>query len=110
MGGIIANCPPWCRAPHRTSRQPFTGHAPADTRQIGGAIDLAVLATVAAHRTGALQVGESNAAALADGYGRANRLGSIIALGTAAAAFIIPGGRHTAARSAVPIVEGAEEG
>jgi len=80
------------------------------SRQIGGAIGLAVLATVAAHRTGALQVGESNASALADGYGRAIAIGSIIALGTAASASIIPGGRpHTAARSAVPVVERADE-
>ena len=80
------------------------------SRQIGGAIGLAVLATVAAHRTGALRVGESNAAALADGYGRAIAIGSIVALGTAAAAFIIPGGRpHTAARSAAPVVKAADE-
>jgi hypothetical protein len=80
------------------------------SRQIGGAIGLAVLATVAAHRTGALRVGESNAATLADGYGHAIAIGSLIALGTAAAAFIIPGGRpHTAARSAAPVAEAGDE-
>ncbi len=63
------------------------------SRQIGGAIGLAILATVAAQRTGSLEAGESVAAALADGYGRAIAVGSIIALGTTLAALIIPRSR-----------------
>ncbi|MEI7520485.1 MAG: MFS transporter [Thermoleophilia bacterium] len=63
------------------------------SRQVGGAIGLAVLATIAAHRTGSLQAGESMASALADGYGRAILVGAIIALGVIAAAFMIPRSR-----------------
>jgi hypothetical protein len=60
---------------------------------VGGAIGLAVLATIAAHRTGALDASESAASALADGYGRAILVGSIIALGVIAAALMIPRSR-----------------
>ncbi len=60
------------------------------SRQVGGAIGLAILASVAAHRTTSLEAGESVAAALADGYGRAILVGAVIALGIIAAAFLIP--------------------
>ena len=63
------------------------------SRQIGGAIGLAILATVAAHRTASLEGSESVAAALADGYGHAIAVGSIIALGTTVGALIIPRSR-----------------
>ncbi len=60
------------------------------SRQVGGAIGLAILASVAAHRTTSLEAGESVTAALADGYGRAILVGAVIALGIIAAAFLIP--------------------
>ena len=63
------------------------------SRQVGGAIGLAVLATIAANRTATLAVGESMPAALADGYGLAILVGSLIALGVIAAAFLIPRSR-----------------
>ena len=63
------------------------------SRQVGGAIGLAVLATIAANRTATLAIGESVPSALADGYGRAILVGSFVALGVIAAAFLIPRGR-----------------
>lgn len=65
------------------------------TRQIGGAIGLAVLATIAAQHTGFLVGGESGPAALADGYGRALLVASVVALGAVAAALTIPSSRPT---------------
>jgi len=63
------------------------------TRQLGGAIGLAVLATVAVHRTQSLAGGEALPAAVADGYGRAIAIGGVVALGAFAAALIIPRSR-----------------
>lgn len=60
------------------------------TRQLGGAMGLAVLATVAVHRTTSLAGTEALPAAVADGYGRAIALGAVVALGAFGAAFIIP--------------------
>lgn len=111
--GLGCSFPPGVFAAMSSVRPAESGLASGlvnSARQIGGAIGLAVLATVAAHRTGALRAGESSASALADGYGHAIAVGSIIALGTAAAAFIIPGGRpHAAPRSAAPEVEVMDE-
>lgn len=83
-----------------------TGVAPAEAglasglinsnRQIGGALGLAVLATVAAHRTDALEAAEPPLAALADGYGLAVLVGAVIALGAAVAAAFIPSSRPSA--------------
>ena len=94
--GLGASFPPGVFAAMSSVRPAESGLASGlvnSSRQIGGAIGLAALATIAANRTGGLGASESAAAALADGYGRAIFVGSIIALGTAVTAFIIPGGR-----------------
>ncbi|MEZ5080012.1 MAG: MFS transporter [Thermoleophilia bacterium] len=94
--GLGASFPPGVFAAMSSVRPAESGLASGlvnSSRQIGGAIGLAALATIAAHRTGALGAGETAAEALADGYARAIAIGSIIALGTAVTAFIIPGGR-----------------
>jgi sugar phosphate permease len=65
------------------------------TRQIGGSIGLAALATIAANHTRSLLVGTAHsraatAAATAAGFGRAFVVASIIAIAAAAAALILP--------------------
>ena len=107
--GLGASFPPGVFAAMSSVRPAESGLASGlvnSSRQIGGAIGLAALATIAANRTGGLGASESAAAALADGYGRAIFIGSIIALGTAVTAFIIPGGRpHFTPTTAGPAEE-----
>ena len=77
------------------------GVAPADaglasglinaTRQMGGAIGLAALATIAVHQTAsALASAESPAAALVAGYQRAFLVGGFVAVAASLSALIIP--------------------
>jgi EmrB/QacA subfamily drug resistance transporter len=68
------------------------------SRQVGGSIGLAALATAAAAHTAALLAGEAHTpehvrAALTAGFGRAFALGSVIALAGALCAAVIPGPR-----------------
>ncbi|MGC9963534.1 MAG: MFS transporter, partial [Acidimicrobiales bacterium] len=63
------------------------------SRQIGGAVGLAVLATVATSRTHAVLTLVSRAQALTDGYTLAFRISAAIALGAAAAALLVPARR-----------------
>ena len=61
------------------------------TRQIGGAVGLAVLATIAVHQTGgALASGQPLAEALVAGYRRAFAVGAGVAVVASLAALIIP--------------------
>lgn len=78
-------------------------------RQIGGAVGLAVLATIAATHTGTLSASESPAAALADGYSLALVVAGFVALGVVAAALAIPGSRPTATPAASVPATGAGE-
>lgn len=66
------------------------------SRQIGGAVGLAVLATVATSRTHAL-AGMPIRLALTDGYTLAFRIGSIVALGAGLAALLVPARRAVTA-------------
>jgi EmrB/QacA subfamily drug resistance transporter len=62
------------------------------TRQIGGAVGLALLATIAVHQTtGALAAGSPAAEALVDGYGWAFMVGAGIAVAASLSALLIPG-------------------
>ena len=76
------------------------------TRQIGGAVGLATLATIAVHETaGALAGGHTASEALVAGYGRAFLVGAGIAVAASLSALIIPGApreRAEAAASASP--------
>jgi len=76
------------------------------TRQIGGAVGLATLATIAVHETaGALAGGHTASEALVAGYGRAFLVGAGIAVAASLSALIIPGApreRAEAAPSASP--------
>ena len=77
------------------------------TRQIGGSIGLAALATLATDRaTGLLAVGESKAVALTSGFSRAFAVGAVICAGAALAAFLVPSirppGRAAPARAIPP--------
>ena len=66
-------------------------------RQIGGAVGLATLATIAVHQTAsALAGGEGANAALVSGYGQAFLVGAGIAVAASLSALIIPGGRASA--------------
>ena len=60
------------------------------SRQIGGAVGLAVLAAVATTRTHDVASAVNQLTALTDGYGLAFRIGSVIALAAAAAALLVP--------------------
>jgi EmrB/QacA subfamily drug resistance transporter len=79
------------------------------TRQLGGAVGLAALATVAADRTSSLLAGAPRHPpsfinhALAAGYSRAFEVAAVIALGACVAALSIPGRvRARAAQPATP--------
>ena len=76
------------------------------TRQIGGAVGLAALATIAVHETArALADHHAPADALVAGYGRAFLVGAGIALAASLSALLIPGvarGRREAAAPASP--------
>jgi predicted MFS family arabinose efflux permease len=61
------------------------------SRQIGGAVGLAALATIATSRTHAVAAAVSGRLALTDGYTLAFRISAVIALGAAAAALLVPG-------------------
>jgi EmrB/QacA subfamily drug resistance transporter len=63
------------------------------TRQVGGAIGLAALATIATDRTAALLPAASTATALTSGYARAFAASSVVILLAAAAAFLLPAPR-----------------
>ncbi len=63
------------------------------SRQVGGAIGLAILATIAANHAATASATVSMSAALTDGYGFAILVGAVIALGVVAAAFLIPHSR-----------------
>lgn len=78
-------------------------------RQIGGAVGLAVLATIAASHTAALSATEPPAAALADGYSLALMVAGVVALGVVAAALAIPGSRPTSTPVASVPATGAGE-
>jgi EmrB/QacA subfamily drug resistance transporter len=61
------------------------------TRQIGGSIGLAALATLASNRTAALLAsGESQPVAYTAGFSKAFAVGAVICVGAALAAFLIP--------------------
>ena len=60
------------------------------SRQIGGAVGLAVLATVASMRTHDIARAVNQLAALTDGYVLAFRISSVIALVAGAAALVVP--------------------
>jgi len=60
------------------------------SRQIGGAVGLAVLATVATSRTADVAAVVNRLAALTDGYTLAFRIASVIALAAGAAALAVP--------------------
>jgi EmrB/QacA subfamily drug resistance transporter len=77
------------------------------TRQVGGSIGLAALATVAADHTRSLLAGTAHsrsavAAATAGGFGRAFVVASIIAIAAAAAALILPPVRQPDPQPAAP--------
>ncbi|MGD0440939.1 MAG: MFS transporter [Acidimicrobiales bacterium] len=63
------------------------------SRQIGGAVGLAVLATVATTRTADVVAGANRLVALTDGYTLAFRIGSAIALAAGVAALAVPARR-----------------
>lgn len=65
-------------------------------RQIGGAVGLGVLATIAAAHSDTLSASESSLSALAGGYSLALVVAGVVALGAVAAAFAIPGSRPSA--------------
>jgi len=74
------------------------------SRQIGGAVGLAVLAAVATTRTHDVASAVNQLTALTDGYGLAFRIGSVIALAAAAAALLVPA-RSVAGRDRDWVVE-----
>jgi EmrB/QacA subfamily drug resistance transporter len=76
------------------------------SRQIGGAIGLAALATVATSRTLAVSHVVSRAAALTDGYVLAFRILSVVAICAAIAALVVPARKATA--PAAPPVPAAQ--
>jgi predicted MFS family arabinose efflux permease len=87
------------------------------TRQIGGSIGLAALATLSSNRALALiAAGESKAVAYTSGFSRAFAAGAVICVGAVAAAFLVPPMRRrgtgaaatdTAARpKPLPVAEG----
>ncbi len=81
------------------------------TRQVGGSIGLAALATVAADHTRSLLVGSTQsrseiAAATTSGFGRAFVVASVVAVAAAAAALILPSIRQPEPQPATP--EGLE--
>jgi EmrB/QacA subfamily drug resistance transporter len=71
------------------------------TRQIGGAVGLATLATIAVHQTAtSLAAGHGAAEALTSGYGRAFLVGAGIAVAASLSALLIPGTPRERARAA----------
>ena len=72
------------------------------SRQIGGAVGLAVLATIATTRTHDAARGVSQLVALTDGYTLAFKISALIALAAALAAFLVPSKKTSAQASAVP--------
>jgi predicted MFS family arabinose efflux permease len=71
------------------------------TRQIGGSVGLAALATLATDRAnGLLRLGETNAVALTSGFARAFAAGAVICAGAAAAGFLVPSMRRRAPEAA----------
>jgi EmrB/QacA subfamily drug resistance transporter len=73
------------------------------SRQIGGAVGLAVLATIATTRTHDVARGVSQLGALTDGYTLAFKISSLIALAAALAALLVPSKQGTTTASAVPV-------
>jgi sugar phosphate permease len=80
------------------------------SRQIGGAVGLAALATVATSRTQAVSGVMNHFLALTDGYTLAFRISSVIALGAAAAALLVPARPASGARAAGAAGPGATTG
>ncbi|MGE0027095.1 MAG: MFS transporter [Thermoleophilia bacterium] len=71
------------------------------TRQVGGAVGLALLATIAVHQTaGALAGGDTAAQAIVSGYGRAFLVGAGIAVAASLSALLIPGAQRERAEAA----------
>ncbi len=80
------------------------------SRQIGGAVGLAALATVASARTHAVAGAVSQHVALTDGYTLAFRISSVIALGAAAAALLVPATRAGPRAVAPEVAETGADG
>ncbi|MEO2139672.1 MAG: MFS transporter, partial [Thermoleophilia bacterium] len=78
-------------------------------RQIGGAVGLAVLATIAATHTSTLSSSEGPQVALAGGYSLALVVAGVVALGVVVAALMIPGQRPTATPVATVPATGAAD-
>jgi len=79
------------------------------TRQIGGSIGLAALATLATDRASVLLgAGESKAVALTSGFSRAFAVGAVICVGAVLAAFLIPSMRQ-GVREGEPVTSPAQQ-
>lgn len=73
------------------------------SRQVGGSLGLAILATLASSHTHALErTGLATGSALADGFGRAFLVGGVIGLVALAAAFVVPAGSGRSAPGPTP--------
>ncbi len=78
------------------------------TRQVGGSIGLAALATVAADRTAAALVnGSSSASALTAGFARAFSVATVFLVASAATATIVPARRRRVAADEEAVVSSA---
>ena len=79
------------------------------SRQVGGSLGLAVLATIATDRTDALLgVHVSTDVALAAGYARAFTVACVLGLVAFVASFIVPSIRRSAATSSATVAEPQE--
>jgi sugar phosphate permease len=77
------------------------------TMQVGGALGLAVLATLAATRTdSAVADGHSHAAALTSGFHLAFMIGAALVVASVIIAITVLQSERRAAKSAQPVIEG----